>query len=125
MQFAQVASISILTQFQDCKTTELFFAIDNRFSDLAFAMGTASNIATQTGTAIFYYYMSSGATDGSIFADLFLATSSYTLYDNIYTFYTAADYQNVGLVLATFFKSIINYNSPNVNTWANSPQSEN
>lgn len=46
MQYGQEAIIYILTQFQDCKTTEFLFALDNRFSDLSFAIGTISNVAT-------------------------------------------------------------------------------
>ena len=32
-------------------------AIDNRLSDTAFTAGTISNLATQIGTAVTYYYL--------------------------------------------------------------------
>jgi hypothetical protein len=46
LQFGQETMIYLLTQFKDCKTTEFFFAIDNRLSDLSFATGTLANIGT-------------------------------------------------------------------------------
>jgi hypothetical protein len=58
LQFGQVAVIYLLTQFQDCKFTEFLYALDNRFSDLNFAMGTASNFGTQVTTSIGYYLAS-------------------------------------------------------------------
>ncbi|TNV77322.1 hypothetical protein FGO68_gene1692 [Halteria grandinella] len=86
LQYAQEASITLLTQFNDCQTTEVFYGIDNRLSDLAFTLGTASNVGTQIATTMTYY------------------------------FYTDDDYQNIGLVLGSFFKSIINFSAPNTST---------
>ena len=51
----QSMNIKLLSQFKDCKTTEFFYAIDNRLSDLPFTYGTVMNIATQIGTAAGYY----------------------------------------------------------------------
>lgn len=52
----QDMNIRMLSQFKDCKTTEFFFAIDNRLSDLPFTYGTIMNVVTQFGTAAGYYF---------------------------------------------------------------------
>lgn len=54
LQFGQTTMIQLLSQFQDCKTTEFFFAIDNRLSEPSFAYGTLANVATQITTAVGY-----------------------------------------------------------------------
>jgi hypothetical protein len=123
LQYGQAASITLLTQFKDCQTTEIFYGIDNRLSDLAFSLGTASNIGTQIGTTVFYYFMSSTASDSTIayasqdtFGMLFMDTAYYKLISQIVDYYNSSDYQNIGLVLGSFFKSIINFSSPNTST---------
>jgi hypothetical protein len=123
LQFGQVASISFLTEMNDCGFSTLLLQVDARFTTLAFAMGTASNIGTQIATCITYYMMSSTASDSSVayddqdtFGKLFQSTSYYKLVSQIVDYYNDSDYTNIGLIMSSTFKSIINYTAPNVKT---------
>lgn len=74
LDFAQTGAIYILNQMEDCKLTPFIYALDNRFSDLTFLMGTLANVGTQAGTTIGYYVASlyiSDATTAAVFTDLF------------------------------------------------------
>ena len=58
MTYLQNAGMQLMTQFQDCKTTEFLFSLDNRLSDTAFVSGSAANIASQVGTLVVYRQLS-------------------------------------------------------------------
>lgn len=119
MQYGQEAMIYILTQFQDCKTTEFLFALDNRFSDMSFAVGTISNVATQVGTALGYYIASTTLTDPtmqSLFTSMWEGTAIFKLYNNFYAYFTAGQWQELGTLCTSFLLTIVNYKAPNVNT---------
>lgn len=118
MTFGQNTMIQLLTQFQDCKTTEFFFAIDNRLSDPSFFYGTVANIGTQVGTAIGYYVLSTQLTGDAqtMFVNLWESSSIFHLYNNTYAQFSAGDFDGLGTTLTSFMLSIVNYKAPNVNT---------
>ena len=72
--YIQSAQILLMSQFEDCKTTNFLFSLDNRLSDSAFLSGTLAQIGTQLTTAGGYLTLSLTLTSGStmqvIFNDL-------------------------------------------------------
>ena len=64
----QNAGLQLMTQFQDCKTTEFLFSLDNRFSDTAFVSGSIANLGTQLATLLVYRQL--GSSSGSRFKQL-------------------------------------------------------
>lgn len=93
-------------------------AIDNRLSDTAFTMGTVSNLATQIGTAVTYYYLANYQ-NMPIFNNLFQKSAMVVLYNNVMAEIltnTQASYQALGTTLTQFMLSVVNYKAPNVNS---------
>lgn len=115
---AQTAQIYLLTQFQDCHWIEFLYALDNRFSDPAFAAGMASNIGTQISTTVGYYvgYTQTTGNIATILYNLFVNSALYLVYEDVYTAYTTLDFESMGLTITRFVLSIVNYTAPNVNT---------
>ena len=117
LQFAQVFAIAYLTQMEDCGWKNILYQLDTMMSDLPQTLGSLSNVGTQIATCVTYYFLSGTTSDltqtQDTFGKLFVSTAYYKLISQIVTYYTDSDYTNIGLVLASTFKTLINYSSPN------------
>lgn len=122
----QDMNIKLLSQFKDCKTTEFFFAIDNRLSDLPFTYGTIMNVGTQVGTALGYYFgamaLAAAQTSGEyqtyidMLNNLYANTAISNLITNAYAYFSAGEYEKLGTLMTSFLLSIVRYSAPNVST---------
>lgn len=118
ISMAQTAEIAFLTEFNDCHLMEFLYAVNNRLQDPAFLSGLVSNIGTQIGTVIGYYYGSTQTT-GAVSTALMTLFDKSTLiitYNDLYADLVALDFKSFGTGLVTFVTSLVNYKAPNVNT---------
>jgi hypothetical protein len=99
----------------DCKLTPFLYALDNRFSNTVFLVGTISNVGTQIATTIGYYVASQQLSGdmATTFEDLYENTSMYKLVENFYAYFSADEYEDLGTLLTSFVLSIVQYKSPN------------
>ena len=117
--------MQLMTQYQDCKTTEFLFSLDNRLSDVAFVSGSITNLVTQTGTLIAYRkFASSDAANPNNYNKLadnhamnkVIKNLKTTVTTDPTTGATSIDYAKVGQYMTNFLLSVVNFKAPNVNT---------
>ncbi len=120
LQNLQDAQIYLMTQFEDCKTTNFLFAIDNRLSDFSFLSGTMAQVGTQIGTAATYWALSTYLDPSNPIQPAMLTlwekSAIYLLYQNTWTYLSGSQWENLGKLYTKFVLSIVNYKAPNVNT---------
>ena len=123
MTFLQNAGMQLVTQFQDCKTTEFLFSLDNRLSDTAFVSGTIANLATQVTTLIAYRSFSADAASPNTYNSLADNHAMNKVIKNLKSTVTedakgkkTVNYSKVGKYLTNFMLSVVNFKAPNVNT---------
>lgn len=120
LQSLQDMQIYLMTQFEDCKTTNFLFSLDNRLSDFSFLSGSMSQVGTQIATAATYYslstYMEAGSPIQTAMTSLWEKSSIYLLYNNTLDYIKASQWENLGKLYTKFLLSIVNYKAPNVNT---------
>ena len=124
MTYLQNAGMQLMTQFQDCKTTEFLFSLDNRLSDTAFVSGSIANLATQVTTLLAYRSFSADSSGAkNIYNDLAENHAMNKVVENLKSTVTkdvngdrTVDYSLAGKYLTNFMLSVVNFKAPNVNT---------
>lgn len=120
LKYGQTVSTQLQVQVKNCKTTEFLMSIYNRCADKAFAFGTLSNVATQVGTTVLYWamstYLDSGNSMKATFTSLFNKCAPKAAWDQTWTYINAQNWRDLSTVWTRFALSLVSYKAPSVNT---------
>lgn len=97
-------------QMTECKMTEYLMAVNNRLSNAAFAAGMAANLIAQLAM---FNMDNIGASD---YSEVQQYSAFWTFIFNVYAYFTAEDWFDIGYITTTFLAYLVNYTIPGIST---------